>query len=74
MVKSANPSVSAEHGVGVMKPNEIAHSKSPEAIALMQGVKHLMDPKGILNPYKVLPQVAGGGGAGGAGYAARAKL
>jgi hypothetical protein len=27
--------------------------KNPEAIALMQGVKHLMDPKGILNPYKV---------------------
>ena len=48
-------SVSAEHGVGVMKPNEIGHSKPPEAIALMRGVKQLMDPKGILNPYKVLP-------------------
>lgn len=48
-------SVSAEHGIGMMKPNEVAHSKPSEAIALMQGVKKLMDPQGILNPYKVLP-------------------
>ena len=29
------------------------HSKPPAAVALMRGVKSLMDPRGILNPYKV---------------------
>tara|TARA_B110000977_G_scaffold199708_1_gene287911 strand:+ start:325 stop:1956 length:1632 start_codon:yes stop_codon:yes gene_type:complete len=48
-------SVSAEHGIGVMKPNELVYSKPAEAIQLMKGVKKLFDPNGILNPYKVLP-------------------
>uniref|UniRef100_A0A1J3FZD0 D-2-hydroxyglutarate dehydrogenase n=1 Tax=Noccaea caerulescens TaxID=107243 RepID=A0A1J3FZD0_NOCCA len=48
-------SISAEHGLGVMKANEIFYSKTPEAVALMVSIKKLMDPKGILNPYKVLP-------------------
>ena len=52
-------SVSAEHGVGAMKPGELRHSKPPEAVALMRGIKRLMDPKGILNPYKVLPPEEG---------------
>lgn len=82
-VPAERGSVSAEHGVGLMKPNEIGHSKPQEAIALMQGVKRLMDPEGILNPYKVLPPHPGqslaaggvvGGGAAGVGYSARAKL
>ena len=65
-------SVSAEHGVGAMKPAELRHSKPPEAVALMRGIKRLMDPNGILNPYKVLPPEEGeaeagaeGGGEGG---------
>lgn len=48
-------SVSAEHGVGFRKPKYIHYSKSPEAIALMKELKTMMDPNGILNPYKVLP-------------------
>ena len=52
-------SVSAEHGVGAMKSGELRHSKPPEAVALMRGIKRLMDPKGILNPYKVLPPEEG---------------
>ncbi|XP_020872805.1 D-2-hydroxyglutarate dehydrogenase, mitochondrial isoform X2 [Arabidopsis lyrata subsp. lyrata] len=48
-------SISAEHGLGVMKANEIFYSKSPETVALMASIKKLLDPKGILNPYKVLP-------------------
>lgn len=48
-------SISAEHGLGVMKANEIFYSKSPETVALMVSLKKLLDPKGILNPYKVLP-------------------
>ena len=48
-------SVSAEHGLGFMKSKYIHMSKSEPAVKLMQQIKHLMDPKGILNPYKTLP-------------------
>lgn len=48
-------SVSAEHGIGFRKPNYIHYSKSQNAIEMMKVLKKLMDPNGILNPYKVLP-------------------
>lgn len=48
-------SVSAEHGIGFRKPKYIRYSKSQTAIELMQQLKKLMDPNGILNPYKVVP-------------------
>ncbi|KAL5557622.1 hypothetical protein UlMin_039858 [Ulmus minor] len=49
-------SISAEHGLGVMKANEIFYSKPRNAVKLMASIKKLMDPTGILNPYKVIPQ------------------
>lgn len=48
-------SVSAEHGLGFKKANMMHYSKQPEAIAIMKRMKHLFDPNGILNPYKMLP-------------------
>ncbi|XP_050228813.1 D-2-hydroxyglutarate dehydrogenase, mitochondrial [Mercurialis annua] len=48
-------SISAEHGLGLMKANEIFYSKSRETVQVMGSIKKLLDPKGILNPYKVLP-------------------
>ncbi|KAH7836090.1 hypothetical protein Vadar_032608 [Vaccinium darrowii] len=48
-------SISAEHGLGLMKANKIHYSKSPECVDLMVSIKKLLDPNGILNPYKVLP-------------------
>ncbi|GJP84189.1 hypothetical protein CLOP_g14277 [Closterium sp. NIES-67] len=48
-------SVSAEHGLGLMKANAIHYSKAPHAVAVMKRVKTLFDPHGILNPYKLLP-------------------
>ena len=53
---AAKGSVSAEHGVGAMKPEQLAYSKPGAAIEIMRGVKAMLDPKGILNPYKVLPK------------------
>ncbi|BFZ23388.1 hypothetical protein BsWGS_26427 [Bradybaena similaris] len=50
-------SVSAEHGLGFKKKDFIYHSKSPSAVALMAMIKKGIDPKGIMNPYKVLPDV-----------------
>ncbi|XP_044751509.1 D-2-hydroxyglutarate dehydrogenase, mitochondrial [Coccinella septempunctata] len=49
-------SISAEHGIGFRKTKYMHYSKSKEAIDLMKSIKKMMDPKGILNPYKVLPQ------------------
>eukprot|EP00798_Chlamydomonas_sp_ICE-L_P023699 gene23699-9240_t len=48
-------SVSAEHGIGLMKPGALHYSKPKEAIGVMQGIKSLLDPNAVLNPYKVLP-------------------
>ncbi|XP_065090994.1 D-2-hydroxyglutarate dehydrogenase, mitochondrial-like [Ochlerotatus camptorhynchus] len=47
-------SVSAEHGIGLLKPKYLKYSKTAEAIMLMQRLKAIMDPNGILNPYKVI--------------------
>jgi len=48
-------SISAEHGLGFKKRNFIHFSKSDSAIFLMKQIKGVFDPKGIMNPYKVLP-------------------
>lgn len=55
-VSKLNGSISAEHGVGFRKPQYIHYSKNESALDLMRELKTLMDPKGILNPYKVLPE------------------
>ena len=46
---------SAEHGIGQFKVGCLHMSKSDVAIGLMRQFKSVMDPKQILNPYKVLP-------------------
>ena len=47
-------SVSAEHGIGIEKRDWLTISRSAEEIALMKTLKAALDPKGILNPGKVL--------------------
>ena len=47
-------SISAEHGIGVMKRDLLPRVKDPVAYALMQNLKRTLDPNGILNPGKVL--------------------
>jgi D-2-hydroxyglutarate dehydrogenase len=47
-------SISAEHGLGLMKGRHIHYSKSAVAVNLMRQIKQQFDPNGILNPYKVL--------------------
>lgn len=49
-----NGSISAEHGIGLLKPQFLHFSKSPVAIDLMRGIKKAFDPRNILNPYKLL--------------------
>ncbi|GAA5875996.1 hypothetical protein JCM8547_000673 [Rhodosporidiobolus lusitaniae] len=50
-----NGSISAEHGLGSMKASVVGYSKSDPAIAMMQQIRRLFDPRGILNPGKYLP-------------------
>lgn len=47
-------SISAEHGIGVLKRDELPDVKDKVAIELMRQVKALLDPLGIMNPGKVL--------------------
>ncbi len=47
-------SVSAEHGIGIDKRDWLAISRSADEIALMKTLKAALDPKGLLNPGKVL--------------------
>ena len=54
VVQKLGGSISAEHGVGVMKRDILPEYKDPVAIELMRGLKKLLDPNGILNPGKVL--------------------
>ena len=51
-------SVSAEHGIGLEKRAYLEISRSPNEIALMRTLKSALDPRGILNPGKVLPPAA----------------
>lgn len=48
-------SFSAEHGIGLSKKPAMARRKPPEALATMRAIKSALDPNGILNPGKVLP-------------------
>lgn len=47
-------SISAEHGIGRMKAQEIRRYKSPAALAAMRAIKAALDPHGIMNPGAVL--------------------
>jgi FAD/FMN-containing dehydrogenase len=48
-------SISAEHGLGLAKNEEIARYKSADEIELMRALKRTLDPRNILNPGKLLP-------------------
>jgi FAD/FMN-containing dehydrogenase len=48
-------SISAEHGIGQYRVGELARSKSAAELDLARRIKHALDPRGLLNPGKVLP-------------------
>ena len=56
IVQKYNGSISAEHGVGMTKRDYLHYSRSAEEIAIMRAVKAVFDPKGIMNPGKILKQ------------------
>jgi D-lactate dehydrogenase (cytochrome) len=54
VVQKFGGSISAEHGVGVMKRDLLPAVKDPVAIEMMRTIKRTLDPKNILNPGKVV--------------------
>ncbi|HZH11346.1 MAG TPA: FAD-binding oxidoreductase [Microvirga sp.] len=54
IVHGMNGSISAEHGVGLIKRDELALYKDPVALDLMRSIKRSLDPQNILNPGKVV--------------------
>jgi FAD/FMN-containing dehydrogenase len=54
IVQQHGGSISAEHGIGQLKRNLLPSVKDPVAMDLMRALKAALDPKGILNPGKVL--------------------
>jgi FAD/FMN-containing dehydrogenase len=53
-VAACGGSFSAEHGIGVLKRDELAQRKSPVALQAMRAIKAALDPLGIMNPGRVL--------------------
>jgi FAD/FMN-containing dehydrogenase len=47
-------SISAEHGIGTLKRDELVHYKDATALALMRSIKCALDPRGVMNPGRVL--------------------
>jgi D-lactate dehydrogenase (cytochrome) len=54
LVESLGGSISAEHGIGRLKAAEFARRADPVELAVMHELKRALDPKGIMNPGKVL--------------------
>jgi FAD/FMN-containing dehydrogenase len=54
LVRTFDGSISAEHGIGRLKRDDLARVKSPVELDVMRAVKAALDPRGILNPGKVL--------------------
>ena len=53
-VKAFNGSISAEHGIGSLKADKLAHYKDPTALAMMKAIKQALDPQNIMNPGRVI--------------------
>ena len=54
VVASLGGSISAEHGLGQLKRDEIRRHKDPLEIELMRALKQTLDPRGLMNPGKLL--------------------
>ncbi|RWR27092.1 FAD-binding oxidoreductase [Sinirhodobacter populi] len=54
IVASMGGSISAEHGIGLVKRAELRRYKDPVALKVMERIKAALDPEGLMNPGKVL--------------------
>jgi FAD/FMN-containing dehydrogenase len=58
LVTTAGGSISAEHGIGQMKRDELQRTSPPTRLATQRAIKTALDPSGIMNPGKLLAQDA----------------
>ena len=54
LVAELGGSFSAEHGIGRLKVDELARYEDPVALSVMRAIKTALDPRGLMNPGKVL--------------------
>jgi FAD/FMN-containing dehydrogenase len=69
LVMAAGGSISAEHGIGQMRLGELARVGDPVRLATMRAIKAALDPRGIMNPGKLVPPLDPGAGQGLSGEA-----
>jgi len=62
LVTAAGGSISAEHGIGTMKLTELGRLGDPVRLAAMRAIKQALDPKGMMNPGKLVPPAPAGPG------------
>jgi FAD/FMN-containing dehydrogenase len=53
-VQACGGSISAEHGVGSLKVDNLTHYKSPVALQTMRAIKQALDPQNLMNPGRVV--------------------
>jgi FAD/FMN-containing dehydrogenase len=53
IVKKYQGSISAEHGIGLLKKDALKYSRTPQEIEILRSMKKAMDPQGLLNPGKI---------------------
>ncbi len=56
LINKHQGSISAEHGIGLLKRDFIGYSRTEAEINIFRGIKHVLDPKGLLNPGKVFAE------------------
>jgi FAD/FMN-containing dehydrogenase len=54
LVEEMGGSISAEHGIGLLKREHLHHSRTAAELAMMRAIKHAIDPHGLFNPGKIL--------------------
>jgi FAD/FMN-containing dehydrogenase len=58
LVTAAGGSISAEHGIGQMKRDELARLADPARLHALRAIKRALDPENIMNPGKLVPPAA----------------
>jgi FAD/FMN-containing dehydrogenase len=53
LVRDEGGSISAEHGIGLLKREWLPYRRTPGEIAIMRGIKSVLDPHGLFNPGKI---------------------
>jgi FAD/FMN-containing dehydrogenase len=53
LVRDHRGSISAEHGIGLLKRDHLQYSRTPAELEIMRGIKAVLDPAGLLNPGKI---------------------